>query len=349
MITREDDLNMGFGLNTTFDGAKYRLVMAQSTDEYPIGGLICEYMRLTPMDIKSVIMSCEGLEKEGATDNYMDTFFDFHKKINNEFPPVISTMIALEFMNAGEDWFKSVREKRIEEYLSMFANSYDSVKNYIFENTGIDQPGGDTVLQIMLTSFLSFSEKYILTKGLFNQIMESDEIEDEAHSKGIEAFVSMFGSYMDMQHIDYRLILTDNGFESLYTIKSSFSLLIFDMAHCINTDANIVKCKNCGHYFVPEKRSDAVYCTYPLRDNKAKTCKDVGAQNTRANKEKNDASTKEYRKVYMRLKMATNRHPEDAETAEKLERLTGEIHEWRNKLAHGIASLPEFMDWLNQF
>lgn len=43
MITREDELNIDFGLNTIFDGGKYRLVMAQSDDEYPIGGLICEY------------------------------------------------------------------------------------------------------------------------------------------------------------------------------------------------------------------------------------------------------------------------------------------------------------------
>ena len=48
----------------------------------------------------------------------------------------------------------------------------------------------------------------------------------------------------------------------------------------------------------------------------------VGAQVTRANKEKNDAATKEYRKVYMRYKMMTNRHPEDAAAAEKFEQLT---------------------------
>lgn len=45
MITREDELNIDFGLNTIFDGGKYRLVMAQSDDEYPIGGLICEYIQ----------------------------------------------------------------------------------------------------------------------------------------------------------------------------------------------------------------------------------------------------------------------------------------------------------------
>lgn len=121
------------------------------------------------------------------------------------------------------------------------------------------------------------------------------------------------------------------------------------MAHVINTEANIVKCKNCGHYFIPEGRSDAVYCSYPLRDNKDKTCKDVGAQVTRANKEKNDAATKEYRKVYMRYKMMTNRHPEDTDAAEKFEKLTSEVRDWRNRMAHGSATTDEFLAWLARF
>lgn len=349
MITRDDELNIDFGLNTLFDGNKYRLVMHQSEDEYPIGGLICEYMRLTPMDIKKVILSCSGLNKEGTSDNFAETFMEFHEKVNEEFPPVISTMIALEFMNSAEDWFKAVREERIEEYLSLLNENADNVRKYIFEETGCDKPGGDSVLQIMLTSYCAFADKYIVTRVMFDRIMESDEIDDEEHRNGLDVFAAMFGSHMDMQHIDYRLILTERGFESLYTIKSSFSLLIFDLAHSINNEVAIVKCKNCGHYFVPEGRSDTVYCNYPLRDNKEKTCRDVGAQITRANKEKNDAATKEYRKVYMRYKMTLNRHPEDSEAAAKFEQLSNEVREWRNKMTHGLATTEDFLKWLSQF
>ncbi len=349
MITEDKGLNIDFGLNTIFDGTKYRLVMAQSTDEYPVGGLICEYMRLSPMDIKDVIMSCSGLDKEGTTDNYLDTFLEFHEKINATFPAVISTMIALEFMSSSEDWFKAVRENRVEEYMGLINSSWTSVHDFIYGDTGVAGPGGDTVLQIMLTCYSLFADRYIYTKYLFNNLMESDEVNDEPHNKSIDVFSEMFGNHMDMQHIDYRLILTDKGFESLYTIKSSFSLLIFDMAHCINQEVRVVKCKNCGHYFVPEGRSDAVYCSYPLRDNKEKTCREVGAQVTRANKEKEDIATREYRKVYMRYKMATNRHPEDSDVAGKFQRLKGEIRSWRNRMSHGLATTEEFLEWLNTF
>lgn len=346
---REGQLDIDFGLNTVFNGSKYKLVMAHSLDEYPIGGLICEYMRLTPTDIKDLILSCDGLDKEGTRDNYAEVFMQLHQKLYDCFPPVIGTMIAVEFINAAQDWFKAVQEGSTQMFLNKYTSTYDSIRTFILEDTGYDCYGGETVLQVLLTLYYMFAENYVLTKVMFNNLMENDECDEEKQSKTVDLFASLFGEYMDMQHIDYRLILTENGIESLYTIKSSFSLLIFDLAHTISTDTNIVKCKNCGHYFVQEGRSNTVYCSYPLRDNKKKTCKDIGAQLTRANKEKTDVATREYRRVYMRYKMMTNRHPNDTAAAEKLSRLTTEVRDWRNKLAHGRATTEEFLAWLEQF
>ena len=47
---------------------------------------------------------------------------------------------------------------------------------------------------------------------------------------------------------------------------------------------------------LPEGRSDAVYCSYPSPQNIKKTCKEIGTQVARANKEKSDITTKGYRK-----------------------------------------------------
>ena len=183
---------------------------------------------------------------------------------------------------------------------------------------------------------------------MFTQIMESDEIQDENHQRSIELLYAMYGTYMDAQHIDYRLILTEKGFESLYTFETTISMMLFEMAQCINTDANIVKCKNCGHYFVPEGRSDSVYCSYPLDDNKEKSCKDVGAQITRANKEKTDILTREYRKVYMRYKMSMSRHPDDPALEEKFHRLTNEFKMRRAEIMSGESTTEEVLEWLSE-
>ena len=54
-------------------------------------------------------------------------------------------------------------------------------------------------------------------------------------------------------------------------------------------------------------------------------------------------TTKEYRKVYMRYKMLMRRHPEEESYEEQFNRLTSEVKEWRNKLAHGMATTEAFL------
>ena len=122
-----------------------------------------------------------------------------------------------------------------------------------------------------------------------------------------------------MQHIDFRFLATaEKGLESLYTIKTSMSLLLFEMANAQQVDQQFVKCSNCGQIFVLEGRSDTIYCNYPSPQNKNKSCREIGAQVARANKEKSDIVTKEYRKAYMRHKMMIKRHPADSDKRKSL-------------------------------
>ena len=75
----------------------------------------------------------------------------------------------------------------------------------------------------------------------------------------------------------------------------------------------------------------------------------MGAQNARAEKEKNDVATKSYRKVYMRYMVHMSRHPEDAEKRKKLDQLTEEVKIKRKESQNGVITEEQFLDWLNQF
>ncbi len=350
MMTGDSKLKMYNGLNVTFDSDKYRLMMPYSDKEYPVGGLICEYLRLAPADIKRIIMECESREKEASEENFIDAFMQFTERLNAELPPVTSAMIALEFFVTAEDWFSACRSDRRAEFIRLLeSGSDDSARAFVLQDSGCSEFGGDSVLQLLLSCYCGFISKYAVTKSMFTRLMESDEIRDDEHERSIKVLVPLYRDYMDMQHIDYRLVLTDRGLESLYTVKSSISLLLFEMAHCINGEVNIQKCRNCGNYFVPEGRSNTVYCSYPIRGDQGKTCRDVGAQIARTNKEKNDAATKAYRKVYMRYKQNLNRHPDDTEAAARFDKLTNEVRDWRKKMAQDEASEKEFLEWLEQF
>ena len=348
MLTKERQLDIDPGLTLTFDGKKYIVVVNDALQTYSVGSLICEYMRVEPTKIKELIISCPNLDEKVTEANVTKAFKKLQYRFKTVFPAVGSIMVELEFLNAILDWFNAVRTGRVKEFILLFDKpEYEEVKNYIFKDTGYSGCGGDSILQLFLTCYFGFSYSYTVTKALFLRLM--DENGGKIHDDAIGALSLMFGKYIDMQHIDYRILASSKGFENLYTIKTSLSLLIFEMAQCMNTDAKIVKCKNCGHYFVPEGKVNTVYCSYPIQDNRGKTCKDVGAQVTRAKKEKGDVATKEYRKVYMRYVMMAKRHPEDKEVADKLIKLKSEVKIWRNKLADGSAETEDYLEWLRQY
>ncbi len=344
-------MNIEFGLSVTYDGKSYTLMSPEHICEYPIGGLICEYCRLAPTEIKDLILQCQGLDKPVALDNIIPTVLEFHDKLMAIFPPVCATMISLEFQNAIQDWMTAIRENSVEQftnaYFSMEEN--DKIQAFILADTPYKEFGCETVFQIMLSAYYYFATTYASTKYMFLQIIGKDG-ESEQQENVINTFSELYGSLMDMQHIDFRIIATlEKGLESLYTIKTSLSLLLFEITHAAQVDQRFVVCSNCGHIFVPEGRSDTIYCSYPSPQNKEKSCREIGAQIARANKEKTDVVTGEYRKAYMRLKMMIKRHPYDWEKRKIFETLTNGMKEWRKKLSDGVATTQEFLDWLEQF
>lgn len=344
-------MEIDFGLSVIFDGKNYTLMMEDNIKEYPIGGLICEYCRLSPTDIKEIILSLSYLDNDVTCDNIISIHLEMHQKLIDTFQPVTATMISLEFLHILEDWIKAIRENRIDEYMNNFIPKKENAKiqEFILADTPYTEFGCKSIFQIMLSSYYVFAINYINIKYMFNQIIGKDG-DSEQRDKVLKVYSDMYCNFIDMQHIDFRIISTrEKGLESLYTIKSSMSLILFEMAHCVQEEQPIVICSNCNKAFVPEGRCDAIYCSYPSPQNKNKTCKEIGAQVARSNKEKTDVVTREYRRIYMRYKMMTKRHPQDHSKMELFEKLTQGIKDWRKNLSDGVKTTEDFLLWLEQF
>lgn len=344
-------MNIDFGLSVTYDGKSYTLMEANHIKEYPIGGLICEYCRLAPTDVKNVILRCSDLDKQVNVETVTKMVLEFHKTLLDVFPPVCAVMVSLEFQNAAQDWMKAIRENCVEQFTSDYyaRTKNDQIQDFILADTPYTEFGCSTILQMMLSCYYSFALNYVNTKYMFNHILGKDG-DSEQRENVLKAYSDLYGGLMDMQHIDYRILATEEkGLESLFTIKTSLSLVLFEMAHAQQVDQRFTVCPNCGNIFVPEGRSDIVYCAYPSPQNKGKTCREIGAQVARANKEKNDVVTGAYRKAYMRYKMMTKRHPYEKDKARQFEALTDGMKEWRIKLAEGSGTTEGFLEWLSQF
>lgn len=341
---------MDYGLPVTFDGKGYTLLFGEIVKNYPVGGLISEYCRLDPTVIKDIILDSPGLDLDVTLDNLSSTITEFHYNLLQKLDPVSGIMISVEFINTAFDWFTSKKEGSEDDFISQLdALTSEQIAEFIFEGTPFNQVGTSSVLQMMLSIYLGVAINYSITKYTFGQIIGVYDLDNDKRENTIEVFSQLYGTSMDFQHIDFRIINTEKGFESLYTIKTPISLLLFEMAHSIQQNTNYVKCSNCNQIFVPEGRCDTLYCSYPSPQNKEKTCREIGAQITRANKEKNDIVTREYRKVYMRYTMMAKRHPNDYTIKTTLDLLTSGMKTWRNKLSQGTATSEECLNWISTF
>lgn len=344
-----DNTEVDFGLHVIYDGKKNTLMLGDQKWEYPIGGLIAECVRTRPTEVKEVLLDDEIIDEPATPDNMAKFLYAFMNRLLAKFSPAAAIMINKEFSNTIEDWFMAIRTDRGELYNEMLRGMVDGeVKEFIFKDSGYTDVGMETVKQMALSAYCSFALGYVQVTYTFKNLVDFDG-EKEASTRSLDLMGKLYSELIYMQHIDYRILLVEGKFESMYTIKTSNSLLLFEMAHCIDEGIQFVKCANCGHYFVPEGRSDTIYCNYPSNQNPEKTCREIGAQVRRANKEKNDVVTREYRKVYMRYKVMTRRHPENREAAKKFDRLTENVPEWRGKLADGTATTDEFLAWLSEF
>ena len=331
------------GLIVDFDGKK-NVVMYQGLHEYPIGGLIAEYAKFCPSELKKVMLSYEKIDEIVSEDNIVSFFVWFIDELEKKFGVITAIMITTEFLDLVTDTKKMGNDTR-QNFFDKINEDDNQIKEFILDETGYSTFGMETVKQLLLSCYYWYADSFIAFKHSFNMLATGKEYEEDQ----VMTFWSFFQDNIDYQHIDFKIACYEGVFHSLYTIKSSMSLLLFEAAHCMDNDTKFVKCANCGNYFVPAKRSDAIYCDFPSPQNKEKTCKEIGAQVTRANKEKTDITTKEYRKVYMKYKMIATRHPENRDAKKILDQLTNEARVWRRKMAEGSVTVDDFLQWLSQF
>lgn len=337
---------MDIGLNVEFDGKKNIVMEGSIIKEYPIGGMACEYARLHPTQIKPLIMENPYFNDIDLKENGCHALMSLYEACLEKFGVVAAVMILTDFSNFMADLNRADAEE-LKGLLDPLNEDRDTnqVKLFILEDTGFEEFGISTIGQTMLTAYAAYADSYVVFKHSFNMLASGEEYEEDQ----VMAFWGLYASNTDFQHIDFHIMFFDDAFHSIYTVKSSLSLILFEAAHAMDAQTKFVKCKNCGNYFVPMGRSDSVYCGYPAPQDETKECRDVGANATRAKKMKNDVLTQEYRRLYMRLKMAVKRHPDDEKAQERLQELTEGMKIRRKQKEEGSLSPDTILEWIASF
>lgn len=337
---------MDIGLNVDFDGKKNIVMEGEIIKEYPIGGMICEYARLRPTEIKPLIMENPYFQDTDLKENGGRALMSLYKGLLDKFGVITAVMVITDISDSMAN-LNQANEEELKELLATMNEDKDTdqVKSFILKDTEYEMFGITTIGQALLTAYAEYAISYVTFKHSFNMLVSDEKYEETQ----VMAFWELYDSNMDFQHISFRIMFYDNAFHSVYTIKSSLSLILFEAAHAMDAETKFVKCKNCGNYFVPVGRSDSVYCGYPAPQDATKECRDIGANATRARKMKNDVLTQEYRRLYMRLKMAIKRHPDNAVLQEQFKELTEGMKVRKKQKENGTISVDGILEWLTSF
>lgn len=108
----------------------------------------------------------------------------------------------------------------------------------------------------------------------------------------------------------------------------------------------IKKCKNCGKFFVPEKRSDELYCNNIFENDK--TCKEVGPFKVKQKLMEENNDLKVYRNVYQKLLLRTRRNPDNTQYETEFIAFKKKNAELKEQINNGEISQEEYINWLNE-
>ena len=341
-------MKKGLGLSVEYNGKHYVLNPTLSPVEYAVGELVCDLARVDLSGLKEILVHVDGFSEPADRASLMNVVLNNQAVLMKNFTPVAGEIVYKVFLNCAINYFnnkESQNIKWIQEITDMC--NYYHINDIVFSNTDYNSPGNKTVGQLLLTVYAHVIYDHMMLMHFFEPFMKTANNKKGREKCQINGFSEM-DSY-SVQDFEYNILFYNERFNSVYSIESILSLGLFEMAHIYDMKVPIVRCKNCGHWFTPKNRSDTLYCNYPAPGNPEKTCKEIGAQLAWKKKEQTDDVTREYRRIYMRYKMTVNRHPDNREAQEQLEKLTAGIKEWRKKLTDREANNEEFMNWLAQF
>ena len=132
-----------------------------------------------------------------------------------------------------------------------------------------------------------------------------------------------------------------------YDCETVEDACIASLHFLITHNCNLLKCQNCGKYFVSE-RSDTKYCDRMSPFNKKTTCKIDGAQRTHRKNTREDELQKSIAKAQNRLGQRSRRHIDDAKANEDYNNFSNAVDIKRKELKSGVITEEQFIEWLDK-
>lgn len=198
--------------------------------------------------------------------------------------------------------------------------------------------------------------KDLTPRQRFQVITNSDKFSESLRfldNKKVKVNLSAFEILRDYSSFSKRQdetqrIVSVADIPSSYFIESTdiIQALLIEFIELAKLNIEIKKCRNCGKFFVPDNRSDEIYCSNIFEN--GKTCKEIGHFKVQQKLIQENDNLRIYRNVYQKLLLRTRRNPSNIQYARDFEFFKDDNNKWKENISKGLATEEEYIDWLNK-
>lgn len=151
-----------------------------------------------------------------------------------------------------------------------------------------------------------------------------------------------------MRQDEIQRIVSKANVSSSYFIECTdiIQALLIELLEIAKLNIEIKKCRNCGKFFVPNNRSDEIYCSNIYEN--GKTCKEIGHFKVQQKLIQENDDLRIYRNVYQKLLLRTRRNPSNTKYAREFEFFKDDNNKWRENISKGKCTEKEYVDWLKK-
>lgn len=270
----------------------------------------------------------------------IDSFKTFIKKYGINFFLNLTDIKYADFPVSVEEYEKSF-DTLFNEYKYIFVSFRQDIMldiEYIFNMNNLEETKDLTPLQrfqVMANSdFESKSLSYIDNNKIKINLSAFEILRD--YSK------------FPMRQDETQLIVNKANISSSYFIECTdiIQTLLMELLEIAKLGIEIKKCRNCGKFFVPDNRSDEIYCSNIFEN--GKTCKEIGHFKVKQKEIQENDNLRIYRNVYQKLLLRTRRNPSNVQYAKDFEFFKDDNNKWRENISKGIATEEEYLEWLKK-
>ena len=293
-------------------------------------------------------------------------YFPFHEKFG---------LLLLRFLNADLSNYESANKTFFYAYGFEILRDLD--KDYKFE---LKQNYGNNVEYLKVTTkiFDDFKENLLdLQQELINAVtyiynLDNNKLlEKYTYSERFAVYLikrmgKLYTYYKndfimrDSYSRKYQEIGNNSEYDLLETLQTKKQVLSMSDTHMSNDLSSICyaileelsktpnypikKCQNCGMYFIPNAKTDEIYCDYPKEN--SKPCRDLGAFQSYTERLKNNKAMGEYRRTYQQKFMQVRKDKNNTKLTKDFETWKKKAKEKINDMKKGKLTEKQVYEWI---